>query len=189
MVNKNISQLYEKINYDKVVFSLLLLVYATGLCSGCAFALKNGDNMLFVSNVTFTSRLGKIETDAILSYTLRYFARDLACFAAVLILKYSGVLKGMCLCVPFIASLQNASIYCVLLSQKEISIFNLIFYYILRDTAVAFLLLSYCYIIINDIIKKRQNIKADFKKSSIYIGGILFIYMIDYGIKLALISR
>ena len=53
MVSKSITEKTDKTQYTKIIFLVLLLIYALGLCSGCAFAFKNSTNLAFVEKVIF----------------------------------------------------------------------------------------------------------------------------------------
>ena len=178
MVYKNKDLKKIKYNYKKLIFSVLLIIYLIGLCTGCCFALKNADNFSFVQKVTFTEKMIKSGNNSIFS-----LCRDILLITAVIVLKYSGILKGLCAVVPFIMSVQNSSLYTVRLCSEKTGFFSLLFNVILKDTAVSFLILIYCYITVNDIISGRQSPKNDMKKRIIYITGIILIYIIDFAIK------
>lgn len=182
MVYKN-NRPRKKSKYKKAVFYILLIIYFAGICAGCTFALKNQENMDFVAKVAFTQENFIPDKNGALSQPFRYLIRDILCIAAVFVLKNSGILKGMCLCVPFVAALQNSCIYTILIGQSNIGIFNIVFFYILKDTAAVFLILLYCYLAINEIINQKSNIHSDYKRAAAYASGIIFVYLIDYAIK------
>lgn len=183
MVYKNNHIKSKKRQYKKFVFYVLLIIYFTGMCAGCTFAFKNGNNMDFVSKVTFTANSDLFNKSAILSQSVRFLIRDLICVAIIFVLKNAGILKGLCRCVPFIVAVQNSCIYTILIYKNKINIFNIIFFYLVKDSAVVFLIMIYCFISVMDIISDKNDIKMDIKKAGIYISGILFIYVIDYAVK------
>ncbi|MEG1862794.1 MAG: hypothetical protein RR198_04215 [Oscillospiraceae bacterium] len=183
MVSKSITEKADKMQYAKAIFLVLLLIYSIGLCSGCAFAFKNSDNLSFVEKVSGTAALVQNEKSSLLNLTLRFALRDLAAILIVLLLKYSGILRGASICVPFVIALQNSCIYLSCLMSKSLNILELLYFYVIKDTAIAFLILAYCYIIALDLIFKKQLIKQDIRKTAIYLCGICMVYMVDYGIK------
>lgn len=186
MVYKNKDIKIDKLYCRKLIFSVILLVYFSGLCAGCSFALKNARNFDFVQKVTFVQNLSEIENMAVSACSARFLARDIIFILLILTFKYSGVLKGLCLCIPFIMAVQNTCIYTIFIYKVKVSVFNLIFNYILKDTAVSFMIILYLYVIVTDIVYGRTNIKKDMKKTLIYSTGIILIYIIDTVIKMVI---
>lgn len=182
MIYNNNEIIKNKLYMSKLVFSLILILYFAGLCSGCAFTLKNAENIDFAAKITLSQNIINMENSAIFVRYIKSAARDISFILIMLTLKYSGVLKGMCLCVPFITALQNGCIYVVNYIKGK-SLKSLIFEYIIKDTAISFLIILFCYVIISEIISGRKNIKKDRQKTSVYIIGILRVYIIDYVIK------
>lgn len=183
MVYKNKDLKKDKLYYRKLIFSVLLIIYFAGLCAGCAFALKNTDNFDFVKKVTFIENLANVEKSSVLAHSVRFLLRDIILIISVIIFKYSGILKGLCLCVPFIMAVQNSCLYTVLMYQVKTGIFNLIFHYILKDTAVSFVVIIYTFIIINELLRGRERPQKDIRRTFVYIRGIFIIYVIDFAVK------
>lgn len=181
MINKNIDGKTFKRQYKKPIFSILVLIYSAGLAAGCAYALKNSQNMEFIVGVVEIEKLEQMANTAVLGRCAKFMLRDLAFATAMLIFKYSGVLKGLCLTVPFVLRVQNSAVY-ISGRGRGIGLFELLAVFLLKDAAISFLMLTYCYIILNDIMSDRQNIKKDFKKLIVYYAGIIAVYLINCGI-------
>ena len=183
MIYKNNDIKNNRIQYQKLIFSLVLIIYFAGICTGCTFAFKNSQNLTFVQKVTVIENITKLEKTAFLALSVRYFVRDCLMFCMVLVFKYSGILKGMCLTIPFVTAVQNSCIYATVIYENKIGIFNLFFHYILKDTSVIFILLIYTYIIINEIVSNKDYPRSDVKKLVVYLIAISFIYIIDITVK------
>ena len=166
-----------------MIFNIILLLYIAGLCAGCSFACKNATNFDFVKQVTFTDRMITSAENGILYGNTSLLLRDLIIFATIFILKYSGILKGLAICVPFIFTIQNGSIYYVLLYQYKTSFYQLLFYYVLKDVAIGLMLVLFVYITVKDIFNNREDTTKDFTRLFVYYICILTIYAIDYLIK------
>lgn len=184
MVNKNITNSKYKLQNKKLIFYLLLFVYIIGMVTGCVFTFRNKDNIEFIKQVSLTEKLLANGETTVYIHTAKIFIRDAILLVSILMFKYSGILKSCCICVPFILSVQNACLYSVMINAGEISVFNLLFNYIAKDTAVSLLILMYCFIITNEIIHKRNNPQKDIKKLSIYFSGLSVIYILNILIKI-----
>ncbi len=184
MVNKNINNSKSKLQNKKLILYILLLIYLLGMVSGCVFTFKNKDNIEFIKQISLTEKLLANGETSLYLHTTKIFIRDLILLLSILIFKYSGILKCFCICIPFVLSLQNSCLYAVMINTGEISIFNLLFNYIAKDTAVSLLILMYCFIITNEIIHKRSNPQKDIKKFSIYFSGLSVIYILNIIIKI-----
>ena len=184
MVNKNRTNSKYKLQNKKLILYLLLLIYLIGMVTGCVFTFKNKDNIEFIKQISLTEKLLANGESAISVNTAKIFIRDAILLVSILIFKYSGILKSCCICVPFILSLQNSCLYSVMINTGEISIFNLLFNYIAKDTAVSLLILMYCFIVTNEIVHKRNNPQKDIKKLSIYFSGLSVIYILNILIKI-----
>lgn len=180
MVYKNKERKINRLQIKRFVFTILLIVYCIGLAAGCAYAVKNSGQP-DISNY-FTSLSGG-EKGALFRYTISSLCRDAVCICAVTVLKYSGILKGFCIGVPFVFSARNACVYTVALLKKQTSIFSLVFFYILRDSAVTFLVLALCYVTCTDIVQNRLNVKKDLRTLAAYLAGLFFVYIIDFAVK------
>ncbi len=183
MVNKNYKTKLNRIQTGKILFMVVMLIYFSGLCSGCIFALKNAENKAFVSLITGTEKLLAGENTGFFSAYISMYTRDIIIFIFILVFKYSGVLKGLSICPVFVYALQNSCIYSVYYSNIN-SVLNMIFKFALKDTAVSFLLTIFCYITLKDIADNRYNHKKDIKKITVYLVGITAIYSIDFILKL-----
>lgn len=183
MVYKNNEIKNLKIQYRKLIFSLVLLIYFIGLCAGCSFAFKNSRNLAFVQKVTVIENIANTENTALFALSGRYLARDLIMLSMILVFKYAGILKGLCVTVPFIMAVQNSCIYISKIYLENLSFFNLFFYFFIKDTAVIFIILVYNYTVVNEIINHKSFVKSDIKKLMIYSVAIILIYIIDTVIK------
>ena len=185
MIYKSKESKQHNLTQNKIILNIIFLLYIAGLCAGCSFACKNSANFDFVKQVIFITNTG----NSILLVNKSLLLRDLIMFAIVLILKYAGILKGLVVCAPFIVAIQNSSIYCILLCQYETTIYQLLFYYVLKDVTISLILILYVYIIIKDIFSNREDTAKDFKRLSVYCISILIIYVVDYFIKLSIYPR
>ncbi len=183
MVNKNTDFKFNKKNQSKVIFYIILILYISGLVSGCLFALKNSENLDFVKIITLTENLSQRPNNTVFGAYIRCFIRDILCICFLLIYKYSGVLKSLCITVPFILGLQNSCIYLSNYINGE-GAGEIVFRYILKDTAISFFVIMYCMVIVSDIINSRSNIKKDYYKLAVYLIGVFIVYVIDFIIKL-----
>ena len=183
--NKDSKNKYLNKNY---IFAAVVFIYFIGLIAGCSFVFKNGDNLTFVKKVTLIENIINGEAKPILALSTTYMTRSLICIITVLILKYSGILKGMCICIPFILAVQNSAIYSILLYENRLSLFQILYTFILKDSAVVFIVLIYCGIIINEIVTYKENVKSDIKKLLIYLTAVCIINLIDYTVKAMIFS-
>ena len=182
MVNNNLK--ISKNKLEKMLFASLILIYRSGICCGSIFALKSQDNLDFISNIIFNVNDNKIQNTGFLGLYSKNITRDIIYLLCILIMKYAGILKGLCICIPFIMSIQNAVIY-MIKYLEEGSVFALI-RFILKDTAVSFMVLLFCYVVVTDIIYEKYEVKKDIKKLTVYISGIIIIYIIEYTIRIIL---
>ncbi len=185
MLNKNYDLKTNRNLVQKIIFYTVLAIYICGLCCGCLFALKNSENTAFVSRITGVEKMVKNGNNTLFTVFAAVYIRDVFSLASVLVLKYSGVLKGMCVCRPFVAALQNGCVY-IVNYHSGVEIYDLIVRYILKDTANGFLLILFCYVIVSDIINDRYNYRRDIAKFTVYITGITVVYIVDFIIKIFL---
>ena len=184
MLYKKAAKKPDKIYIRNLIFIVLLGIYIGGLCAGCAFALKNEQNLSFVQKITFTSGFSALSQGINPAIDYSAIFRDTICILMLLLLKYSGILKGFTLTIPFIMAIQNGSIYTSLLNNSQISMLIITLTNVLRDSAVIFLVLIFSSIIVRDIIDEKENYKKDIRLSLVYGLSVVFIYMIDYSVKL-----
>lgn len=183
MIYKNIDLKKYKYQGKKLIFSIILIIYIAGICTGSLFAFKNSHNLAFIQKVTFAENITKVENTAFLARSVKFFIRDIMLICLILIFKYSGILKGMCITVPFVFGVQNSCIYSTIFSLNQLSAFNILFNYIIRDTAVILIVLVYLLAVITEIIVSKENVKKDIKNLIIFIFAVLCIYIIDLTIK------
>ena len=79
------------IQYKKLIFFTVIIVYFIGICSGSYFAFKNTGNLLFVQKVTVIQNLLQVEKTGDLGLSVRYFIRDVLLIASILLFKYSDI--------------------------------------------------------------------------------------------------
>ena len=183
MVYKNTGNKKFKIKYKKILFIIAIVIYIIGLCTGCCFAFKNSQNMAFVQKVTDVEELINAGNKGILAASAKYLSRDIILLCQVLIFKYSGILKGLCFAMPFIMAVQNSCIYAGNIYQSRLTVFNLFFNFILKDTAVAMILLLYTCITTNEILSDKYIPKKDIINLSVYISAIIIVYIIGFTVK------
>ena len=183
MVYKNTGNKKFKIKYKSILFILTVFIYVTGVCTGCSFAFKNSRNIALVRKVTVVEELVNIENKGIFADCMQYSLRDLIMLCRVLVFKYSGVLKGLCLAVPFVVAVQNACIYAGNIYQDKLSVFNLFFDFILKDTAIVMILLIYTCLTANEILSDKYNPKKDIINFSVYLCATVIVYIIDITVK------
>lgn len=171
-----------KYRNTKHIFYILCILYIAGLLAGCSFTVRNSRNTAFVQKVTFTANLIKTANPGDLSRYRLFLWRDIACIISVLLLKYSGIMKGLCICVPFFRAVQNSSIATADFLNK-IGVLRIISGYVLRNTATAFILLIFCTLTVKDIISEREDQGKDIKKTIIFCVGIAIVYLIDFTVK------
>ncbi len=183
MIRKNKDFKLSQNTKYKVTFNILLLIYITGLCTGCVFTLKNAYNLDFVKYITLTENISKQAREVDLAVIAPYILRDIVICTLIPFLKYSGIQKSLIICVPFILSVQNGCIYSILFYEKNINIFNIMFNYVLKDTAITIILLLFIFTTVKEILSKKYNIKKDIKKLFVYYISISCVYIIYYLIK------
>lgn len=184
MVYKNRKKKINRFQTRKMIFACILLIYCAGLAAGCTYAAKNNFNIGSMLSGSLYKSYRIMDKSQVFDYCASFFVRDILCICSVTVFKYSGILKGFSIGVPFIFSVQNAGIYTMLLHRRQTGIFQLIFIYILKDSAITFLLLMLCYVTVNEIIQNRYNAQRDVKVLSVYCLGVLFIYIIDFAVKI-----
>ena len=170
------------IQYKKLIFFTVIIVYFIGICSGSYFAFKNTGNLLFVQKVTVIQNLLQVEKTGDLGLSVRYFIRDVLLIASILLFKYSGALKGVCVVIPFILAVQNSCIYASTICNNNISLFKLITDYIIKDTAISILLIILTTQTIIEIIANKYDIRTDMKKIIWYYLAVISIYFINFSV-------
>ncbi len=183
MINKNYEAKTNKNTNLKLIFYILMIIYFAGLCSGSLFSLKNARNLSYVSTITGIENMLKNQESGFFAPYIRIYFRDILFLVSVLVFKYSGILRGMGMCIPFVTAFQNSCIYTCVFTTGT-SVLNIIIRYIIKDTAVCFLTIIFCYIIFRDIVGGRYTVKKDVKKLLVYIMGISVIYIADIIIKI-----
>lgn len=169
------------IQYKKLIFFTVIIVYFVGICSGSYFAFKNTGNLLFVQKVTVIQNLLQVEKTGDLGLSVQYFIRDVLLIASILLFKYSGALKGVCVVIPFILAVQNSCIYASVICNN-ISLFKLIADYIIKDTAISILLIILTTQTIIEIIANKYDIRTDMKKIIWYYLAVISIYFINFSV-------
>ena len=170
------------IQYKKLIFFTVIIVYFIGICSGSYFAFKNTGNLLFVQKVTVIQNLLQVEKTGDLGLSVRYFIRDVLLIASILLFKYSGALKGVCVVIPFILAVQNSCIYASTICNNNISLFKLITDYIIKDTAISILLIILTTQTIIEIIVIKYDIRTDMIKIIWYYLAVISIYFINFSV-------
>ena len=170
------------IQYKKLIFFTVIIVYFIGICSGSYFAFKNTGNLLFVQKVTVIQNLLQVEKTGDLGLSVRYFIRDVLLIASILLFKYSGALKGVCVVIPFILAVQNSCIYASTICNNNISLFKLVTDYIIKDTAISILLIILTTQTIIEIIANKYDIRTDMKKIIWYYLAVISIYFINFSV-------
>ena len=165
MVNKTKENRRKYLNTEKYILILLLVVYFTGVYSGCYLVFNEKIDTGFIDNIAGNN-----------------FLNTAVFFIAVILLKYSGILSGTMYILPFCSGIQNSVQYCsYILNNGKIS--YMIILEILRDTSILLLLVIYIILIINQILSKKYNIKKDIRYFSVYISGVIIIYLMEYILK------
>jgi len=186
MVRKNNRSATDKRQLKKILFCVLIIIYTAGLCAGCLYACKNGQKSILFSDTFLEGYETKTAKNMLLACSVRFLIKDIIMLLSIFVLKYSGVLKGLCAAVPFVFSLQEGYVY-ICLHNLNLKLFDLLLFFTVKDTAVSFILIIFCFVIIYDIICQKENPKKDFQKLMIYISGILCVYIVDITVKKMLI--
>ena len=170
------------IQYKKLIFFTVIIVYFTGICSGSYFTFKNTANLLFVQKVTVIQNLLQVEKTGDLGLSVRYFIRDVLLIASILLFKYSGALKGVCVVIPFILAVQNSCTYASIICNNNISLFKLITNYIMKDTTISLLIILITTQTIIEIIANKYDIRTDMKKIIWYYLAVISVYFINFSV-------
>ncbi len=178
---KNKFKIYE-VQYQKLILCAVIAIYLIGLFAGAYFTVKNGSNLSFVQKVTVTENLLNVEKTGDFGLIAKYLFRDIMLMSSILLLKYSGALKGMCISIPFIFAVQNSCIYVSIIRNNRISLYNLILCYITKDTAISMLIIIYTSLIIKEIISNKSDLKKDLKTLICYNSALFIIYIINISI-------
>lgn len=182
MIRKPAKNKHIRYNYKNIIFFIIIIVYFLGLSAGCYMTIKNALNLDFVKSVTGVTDSSITAYNGDFRRFKTFLIRDIIFFLIALLIKYSGILRGLCICLPFVISLQNGAI----ISNDYVSglgLFSLTCDYILRNTAASFIFLIYCSILIYDILRDREDKKRDKRTVFIYILSVITIYRIDFLIK------
>lgn len=186
MIKKAGNRKYIRNNRQKKIFTVLIIIYIAGILAGCVFSLKNSNNITFVKTITLTSNTESIRNNTISDRLKLFLSRDILCVLSALMLRHSGLLKGLCVCIPFIAAVQNSSVF-ITDYYSGSSISTIMTRYGLRCTASSFLIIMYCTVILGYILRNREGEREEAKVTAVYICGIILIYVIDVSIKLMLV--
>ena len=168
-----------KYNLRKIIFLILLVLYAVGIGAGCLYAFKNTDNMKFISYIVEADYNNNLNNTKSLSYHIGCLIKNLLFLLSVYILKYSGVLKGLCLSIPFVMGLQNSCVYCYLISNKKTAIITILKTVLLRDVAVCMVIYLAIMLVICDILYDRYAVATDMKRFSFLTFVIVSINFIN----------
>ncbi len=182
MINNKSSLQKFKYNNVKFIFYIICILYFAGLLTGCTFAIKNSRNMAFVEKVTFTGNFIENANSGDLNRYRLFYIRDIACVVSILLLKYSGILKGICVCIPFFQAVQNSSIATADFIN-DAGIINIISGYLLRNTATAFIVIIFCTTVVKDILNNRAEPGKDIEKTAVYSAGITLVFILDFAVK------
>ncbi|MBQ3587340.1 MAG: hypothetical protein II977_02110 [Oscillospiraceae bacterium] len=167
----------------KLIFSFILLIYISGLCCGAVFSLKNAGNLAFAGEIsTGTENVISGKHGILKSYYIKYIFRDILYLISVYYLKNSRSAKGVVLAVPFILSLQNSCLYTAFV-MKKLTVYKIISNLVVKDTAIAFIIIICTAAAVYDILYRKENRNKDLQNTGIYIAGIVMVYIIDYSVK------
>ena len=171
---KNKSRIIDKKRNINVIllFVVILSIYTFGLLAGCNFVYKDSRNMEYVQNIISVSK-----------NNLLFFLKDIFLILLIYKLKYSGLFSGLNICVPFIYAVQNSCIYTLQHCLKS-DIFELFMLHLIKDTAIAFIIIMYSCIALNDTLKRNGNRGKDKTKVIVYICGISLVHIINYAINI-----
>jgi len=152
--------------FEKYILIVLLSSYLLGVCIGCYFIFSSDINYGYAENIV------QIQTFGILLY-----------FVIALILKYSGILKGIIYILITFLGIQNSANYCNYILNKSDKIIYSTVLAVIKDSTVTLLLILYIIVIINQIINKKYIVKKDLKYFSVYFTGALIILLLEYALK------
>ena len=135
--------------------------------------------MKFISYIVEADYKNYLENTKSLSYHIGCLIKNLLFLLSVYILKYSGVLKGLCLSIPFVMGLQNSCVYCYLISNKKTAIITILKTVLLRDVAVCMVIYLAIMLVICDILYDRYAVATDMKRFSFLTFVIVSINFIN----------
>ncbi|MBR5805949.1 MAG: hypothetical protein IKY30_04150 [Oscillospiraceae bacterium] len=173
----------KKLKHKDILLILLIIIYIAGVFIGCDFAFKNSRNMAFIQKVTCVDLILKSAAESKFAVYVQYLKRDLLAVCSILILKYSGVLKGLSISVPFIIAVQNSCIYAGNLCRNNFSFSKLFLDFIIKDTSVVMIILLYTMTITTEILNNKYNPRKEIINLSLYASTIAMVYIIDFTVK------
>ena len=135
--------------------------------------------MKFISYIVEADYKNYLNNTKSLSYHIGCLIKNLLFLLSVYILKYSGVLKGLCLSIPFVMGLQNSCVYCYLISNKKTAIITILKTVLLRDVAVCMVIYLAIMLVICDILYDRYAVATDMKRFSFLTFVIVSINFIN----------
>lgn len=168
-----------KYSLRKIFFLVVLVLYAVGIGAGCLYAFKDADNMKFISYIVGTDYENNLGNDKSFSFYIGCVIKNLLFLLFIYILKYSGVLKGLCLSVPFVMGLQNSCVYCYLIFDKKINIITVLKTMLLKDVAVCMVVSLAVMLVACDIFYDKYAVTNDVKRFSFLAFAIMSINFIN----------
>ncbi len=173
----------KRINKNKdYIFIFVCSLYFLGMILGCILFFASDENSNFLIVIFKNIVLNAFNNNISLFSFFLNLVNDFLFFILIITLKYSGVLKILNSCIPLIFAIKNAAIYSAAIIL-DIDILNILIVYIIKDTAIAFLLIIYTANILKEIINQKNNFKADIKIFSAFCAAIFFIHIIDVSLK------
>lgn len=152
----------QSINTEKYIFLLLIAFYTTGLCCGCSFVYKADENIVFAKYISGTD-----------------IAQSILYFAVALAFKYSGILSGALYIIPLFCGIETSVNFTVHLLKNNVTAYSYL-PYIIRDSAIAMLLILYVLVLTTQLLAKRLSIKKDIRYLFVYLCGVVLIMLLHY---------
>ncbi len=168
---------------EKILLAVIS-VYILGIIVGCIIMCIDKESSNFLLTILKNSAYVLVNESISVFSVVKYFINDAVFFLLIFLLKYSGILKNSVSCIPLFLGIKNAIRYCMA-NISGINLINILINFAVRDTAISFLLILYCAAVMSEIIKKRDDIKYDTQIFLAYISAVLFVYIIDSGLKFA----
>lgn len=162
---------------------LIISVYLAGIYSGFVYSLKSGRISDYIKNVLVVTDAVKLQNNAFLGQYIGFFATDVAVILIIFIFKYSGVLKCLCVTPVFVYGMQKSVAY-INAIKSGISVFQLIFRQIIKDTIILVIILLFLNNTIIDLIYHRDIIKNDVKKMIVFVVAIFTVNLLFSGVNI-----
>ncbi len=168
------------------ILIIMIAIYIFGVVLGCFLMFIDKDSSSFLITIIKNSFSMNLASELSVFFWIKSLFNDAIFFSLIFLLKYSGVLKVLTSSIPLFLGVRNALQYSAA-NINNINLIEILASFVLKDTAISFLLILCTSAVISEIIKQKDDIKYDFRIFVAYIVAITSVYLIDISLKMIML--